>query len=106
MLMKSFSFLTLFFLSLTLAENNNEIKDSNNSLPECPFIDPMKELEKWAKYDFKKCNVTIFEAPITENKSSVEEEKQKWGYINFGFNTYVSDKIGPKRDIMKQAHPL
>ncbi|CEF68587.2 Glycosyltransferase 2-like domain-containing protein [Strongyloides ratti] len=65
MLMKSFSFLTLFFLSLTLAENNNEIKDSNN-----------------------------------------KEEKQKWGYINFGFNTYVSDKIGPKRDIMKQAHPL
>uniref|UniRef100_A0A0K0ELS4 Glyco_trans_2-like domain-containing protein n=1 Tax=Strongyloides stercoralis TaxID=6248 RepID=A0A0K0ELS4_STRER len=94
----------LFFLTLTLGEN--ETNESKSNLPECPFIDPMKKLEKWAKYDFTKCNVTIFEAPITQNKSSVEEEKQKWGYKNFGFNIFVSDKIGPKRNITKQAHSL
>uniref|UniRef100_A0A0N5C859 Glyco_trans_2-like domain-containing protein n=1 Tax=Strongyloides papillosus TaxID=174720 RepID=A0A0N5C859_STREA len=100
-------FLTsLFLLSITLAESNNETLENVKSLPECPFIDPMKELKRWAEYDFTNCNITIFEAPTTLNKSSPEEEKHKWGYTNFGFNVYVSDKIGPKRNINKQAHPL
>uniref|UniRef100_A0A0N5A2G5 Glyco_trans_2-like domain-containing protein n=1 Tax=Parastrongyloides trichosuri TaxID=131310 RepID=A0A0N5A2G5_PARTI len=106
--LKLLFFATLIFNKI-LGENiidEDSTNDEKISLPECPYIDPMVELERWAKYDFNKCNITIFEAPKSVNGNSVEEIKQKWGYMNFGFNIYVSDKIGPKRDIKKQAHEL
>ena len=71
-------------------------------MPECPFIDPILDMEKWHSYDFKSCNVSEFGPP--EDKDSVEGRRYAFGTQHFSFNVLVSDRIGPKRELPTMAH--
>jgi hypothetical protein len=56
-------FLLAFFLllpSISLADLSSSDSSSPSILPECPFIDPTKELEEWTRLPIfpSKCNVT------------------------------------------------
>lgn len=86
MLLKFFLF---SFLSKTLA-----------GLPECPWIDPQKETEKWHNFDYSSCEVNQFSAPSDPK----EAERYDFGQKNFMFNALVSDKLGPRREIPNVSH--
>ncbi|KAI6187710.1 putative N-acetylgalactosaminyltransferase 8 [Aphelenchoides besseyi] len=84
----------LFFISGVLAE------EEAKKLPECPYIDPVKEVDKWRSFDRKNCNITIFKP----EESDPEYEVYKFGSDQYSFNSYVSDKIGPFRDLPITYH--
>uniref|UniRef100_A0A914KX85 Glycosyltransferase 2-like domain-containing protein n=1 Tax=Meloidogyne incognita TaxID=6306 RepID=A0A914KX85_MELIC len=89
-----FLFFSIFFTSI--------LTNSPSELPECPFIDPSKDLNKWANLAVypQKCNVTK-EIP---EEGSEERELYDKGIHRHYFNAWVSDKIGPEREIEIQAH--
>uniref|UniRef100_A0AC35TIY8 Glyco_trans_2-like domain-containing protein n=1 Tax=Rhabditophanes sp. KR3021 TaxID=114890 RepID=A0AC35TIY8_9BILA len=95
--------LLVFCLLFIYPISGNEL---NEELAECAYLDPMKDMRKWAEFDYKSCNVSVYDPPTTENGTSEEEQKQKWGYTKFGFNMYQSDRIGPKRIIKEKAHEM
>ncbi|KAI6217821.1 Glyco-trans-2-like domain-containing protein [Aphelenchoides fujianensis] len=89
---------SLFFLfaSSAFGEEAEEAK----KLPECPYIDPAKDVQKWKDFDRKSCNVSLFK-PAEESE---EFKIYQWGSDSFSFNSYVSDKIGPFREIPVTYH--
>lgn len=99
----------------------------SSDLPECPWVNPEKELQKWANLPVfpSKCNVTK-DTPAEESgdeKEYWERGQHRWererrkreggGQTEgdervrhrYYFNQWVSDKIGPTRKLDKMAHP-
>ncbi|KAI6192469.1 putative N-acetylgalactosaminyltransferase 8 [Aphelenchoides fujianensis] len=89
---------SLFFLSASSAFG--EEAEEAKKLPECPYIDPAKDVQKWKAFDRKSCNVSLFK-PAEESE---EFKIYQWGSDSFSFNSYVSDKIGPFREIPVTYH--
>jgi len=76
--------------------NGKEVdSDKPSKLPDCPYIDPIEEMEKWHNFDHTACNVSGWEP--NKEKDPKAYEKYEWGLKHFAFNSYASDKIGPRR---------
>ena len=65
------------------------------ALPECEWIDPRESPAAWRQLDRSACNVSIFTPPATSAEHAVYER----GFAAFSFNSYASDKIGPRREV-------
>lgn len=91
----------IFLLSLWHASASTA--SSADSLPECPFVDPAKDLERWAKLPVfpSACNVT----KDKPGEADPEHEAYEKGVHRYYFNTWASDRIGPERELEPQAHP-
>ncbi|KAF7632803.1 Glyco_trans_2-like domain-containing protein [Meloidogyne graminicola] len=89
----------IFILSTTLTI----LANSSKNLPECQFIDPSKDLNKWSKLPVfpHKCNVS---KEIPEEERSEERKLYDKGVHRHYFNAWVSDKIGPERELEIQTH--
>lgn len=89
----SFIQLIIFFLNYLLAN----LSENNHLLLECEYIDPVKEMENWAKFNWSSCLIKNQLKPLETEK--ILMEKYQNSFKNFAFNEYVSDKIGPTRII-------
>ena len=89
----------LFFIVFVSVNNAENV--STNDLPECPFIHPVENMEKWNNFNFSSCNITNF-TPI--DNSSIEHERYSFGFSSYSFNILVSDLIGPRRHLPFMAH--
>uniref|UniRef100_A0AC34F9H6 Glycosyltransferase 2-like domain-containing protein n=1 Tax=Panagrolaimus sp. ES5 TaxID=591445 RepID=A0AC34F9H6_9BILA len=74
---------------------------TNPLLPECPFIHPIEEQEKWNSVDRSTCNITNF---VPSDNTTVEHQRYTYGFDTYSFNIYVSDIIGPRRNLSFMAH--
>jgi hypothetical protein len=86
--LKSFLLLSIFIPNFSSAD-----------LPECPYIDPIKEMERWHNFDYKSCEVKHY-----LSTSPAEADRYDFGQKNYMFNVLVSDKLGPRRDVPNVAH--
>uniref|UniRef100_A0A914H9W3 Glycosyltransferase 2-like domain-containing protein n=1 Tax=Globodera rostochiensis TaxID=31243 RepID=A0A914H9W3_GLORO len=77
---------------------------ATSTLPECPWVNPEKDLQKWANLPAfpTKCNVT---KDTPAEQSGEEHEYWERGHHRYYFNQWVSDKIGPVRKLETMAHP-
>jgi polypeptide N-acetylgalactosaminyltransferase len=93
-------FLFLIFL-FTLLSTNNVKANFTDALPECLYIDPIEEQQKWNSFDRFTCKITNF---VPLDNTTNDYKRYSYGFENYSYNIYVSDLIGPRRNLSFMAH--
>ncbi|ULU00328.1 hypothetical protein L5515_003930 [Caenorhabditis briggsae] len=80
-------------------------EEKKEKLPKCEHVDPYENLEGWLALKTpaeRKCNHTTAKDDLSES----EAKKTDWGIKSFAFDALSSEKLGPLRNVGKQAHKL
>lgn len=99
--MKRFFQLLFLFLPHLIIFSKKINENQEIKLPECPFIHPIQEMERWDNFDWSSCNISQI---IPTDNTSAEYDRFTFGQKSFSFNILVSDKIGPRRNLGNVAH--
>lgn len=79
------------------AGNEADVKEEQREEPEeCPYIDPLAEMERWNDYDFSTCRIRKMRP--TEEEAD-DYERYMYGEQYYSYNIFASDRIGARRKL-------